>query len=439
MNELGQIAGQDDSNSGFFFWSDGVITRINTTTNVLLGINNKGMVVGSDGSPTAFLWENGIVTYLDGSAAVAVNEQGMVALMDMSLWKGGTLTNLGLLPGPNYGAVSDLNARGQVVGVSGTHAVLWDRGLMTDLAPDLYVPLEGADGFWGAYRPPVRINNRGQVIAACGYSQVPAFLWERDAPLTNLGSLGGGVTHPTDINEQGQIVGWSMTAAREQHAFFWERGVMTDLGKTGEPSEAFGINERGQVVARGDNRGAGGVEVAFIWEKGVRTDIVDLGTGRYFATRLAINNRGQVMGTDAYLRPFRWERGVVTYLSGIDAPSSIGQSPTQRLAGTTGQESAAASMAGQVPGNVRTLLGAPSPNPSTGAAEFAIRLDRGDALRISLYDAAGRLVASRAPEHLAAGSHSLRWDPGVQKAGLYFARMETGSGAAVIRRWVILR
>jgi probable HAF family extracellular repeat protein len=67
--------------------------------------------------------------------------------------------------------------------------------------------------------------------------------------------LGGG-TRTGDayaINNKGQVVGSSATVSGSDHLlhpFFWENGVLTDLGVViGDVvGEAYSINDRGQVV-----------------------------------------------------------------------------------------------------------------------------------------------------------------------------------------------
>ena len=75
---------------------------------------------------------------------------------------------------------------------------------------------------------------------------------------TDLGTFGGLRSHASDINAQGQVVGWSSLPGTsslpngETHAFIWEAGTMTDLGTPGGRfSFAGGLNDSGQVVGRG--------------------------------------------------------------------------------------------------------------------------------------------------------------------------------------------
>ena len=91
------------------------------------------------------------------------------------------------------------------------------------------------------------------------------------------------------------------------------------------------------------------------------------------------------------------------------------------------------------PGSIEGVaLSGPRPNPSHGAATFAVTLAREGDVALSLYDLSGRRVAVRATERLGPGTHAIAWAPPVQGAGLYFARMESPAGS-ISRRWLIVR
>lgn len=75
--------------------------------------------------------------------------------------------------------------------------------------------------------------------------RVPA----RTYTVTRVGTLGGRESHGEDLNEQGEVVGWSYTASGAVHAFLWSGGTLSDLGTSlGTESRAVGIAADGTVV-----------------------------------------------------------------------------------------------------------------------------------------------------------------------------------------------
>ena len=72
--------------------------------------------------------------------------------------------------------------------------------------------------------------------------------------VTDLGTVGGPIASANDINDRGDIVGWSFTAAGAEHAFLFTGGSMTDIGPSISKgwSAATGINNAGKIVGWGD-------------------------------------------------------------------------------------------------------------------------------------------------------------------------------------------
>src|SRR5262249_39571965 len=105
------------------------------------------------------------------------------------------------------------------------------------------------------------INDSGQVV---GYSEtgemdptgtyniVHAFLYQ-NGNMIDLGALGDLDSMALAINSSGEVVGLSvMEVVGGEHfrAFLWKNGVMNDLGalKKDGGSAAFDINDAGQIV-----------------------------------------------------------------------------------------------------------------------------------------------------------------------------------------------
>src|SRR6266487_2716647 len=128
--------------------------------------------------------------------------------------------------------------------------------------------------------------------------------------IIDLGTLGGTYSAGQAINQRGQIVGESLTASGEVHAFLWQDGTMTDLGTLGGTySSARGINDLGQVV--GSSTTASGELHAFLWQDGTMTDLTPL--IKTFSSAQSINNRGQIVGIgEGY--SFLWQHSKITDL-----------------------------------------------------------------------------------------------------------------------------
>ena len=84
--------------------------------------------------------------------------------------------------------------------------------------------------------------------------------------MIDIGTLGY-LSDAWAVNDLGQVVGYSVTTAEEGHAFLWEKTTgMTDLGTLGSDySAALAINDRGQIVGEAGNATGVLIVHAVLW------------------------------------------------------------------------------------------------------------------------------------------------------------------------------
>jgi len=308
---------------------------------------------------------------LGGTASFgsSINDRGWIAgssdlagdqVQHAALWRGGVLTDLGTLGGPNSGVLWPVkNDRGVVTGISQTakadplgerwscsaffpaptavgHQCLgfaWQNGVMRPLST-----LGGTNGFaTGA-------NNRGEIVGwaentvhdpTCVPPQVLQFRAVEWGPgpdeIRELPPLPGDtVSAATALNSRGQVVGISGICDRAVgrfsaiHAVLWQDGHPVDLGSLGGVAwnTPMAIDDRGDVVGFANATAAAGGSFdvhAFLWTKAA--GMQDLGTlpGDTTSQALGVNDRGEIVGescdADFNCRAVIWHDGEIDDLN----------------------------------------------------------------------------------------------------------------------------
>ena len=167
------------------------------------------------------------------------------------------------------------------------------------------------------------------VVIIGGVGSVVAFVPTKTARtrwvIRDLGAFRLLGTTPAAINGHGQVAGYGYGQVAGR-AFLWQSGKFTDLGRCGHYSRAVAINERGQVVGScgfrpGGKRGK--PDHAFLWRNGKPTDLCTRGWTSSDA--VAINNRGQIVGNRFVgntEHAFLWQRGKMTDLGTLGGARS---------------------------------------------------------------------------------------------------------------------
>ena len=260
---------------------------------------------------------------------------------------GWTLVDLGTLGGPGSFATAVTNA-GLIVGCSdaagsGTHAFAYQSGVMRDLGTgsdstsgnscayaandtgtiagrastgELVEWTTGGVAHLGVQGSVGGINADGVVVGSYNDAGFTRAFSYRDGVVKDLGNLGTNASTASSanaINAQGQIVGNS-----NGHAFLYENGAMRDLGTLGGASSiAKGINDQGEIV--GMSGDANGAPTPFAY-----TGIMRALPAPAYSAAIAVNNRGQVIGSGEGIYGYFLDNGTVTRLDTLPAVTAKG-------------------------------------------------------------------------------------------------------------------
>ncbi len=269
---------------------------------------------------------------------------GLIAFFLCALFSSPAVSNTGLAYDvfgivPEYNGssteVTGINERGQMVGNVGgpmapEQAFLWTpsnqngtSGVLTDLHPNSTIRSQAR-----------AINELGQVAGQYRYNSggVKTTTWRWDPTVTNgtsgslhnLGTLlGGRSSQGSDINDSGQVAGFShINGCCDNGGFLTQPNQnINDADRIPDPSGlrelgAFGVNNLGH--ATGDLRVASGKEHLFLFDG---TNTHDLGSlGGSLTRGNAINDSGVIAGTGNTVsgeeRAFIWTPSIANGITG---------------------------------------------------------------------------------------------------------------------------
>lgn len=329
INDNGQViafVSTDRSTWHSVIWDKGKIIKIDTLggkQSLAEDINNKGQVVGfssiSDGTRLeshAFLWENGNVTDL---GTLKSNTKP-----DKSHGPSGKIPDM-----PSNSIAFAINNKGQIVGTSdyggpyGDDLFLWENGEMNDLGGFSIMNNNGRPYIHTlrvcAITDSSKIITFSYIESRCKFyiiewnpgnakhKDIPksvygGFFEDRDCTVTELSDIPGTAVIG-NVNNHAHITGSFVPDDQvgqkkpNRHAFIWQDGIFTDLGKN---SSASGINDISQVVGRVQTEA---LSYAAIWENGKVTDLNKLipkDSGWVLRGAVDINNKGQIIGAGIF-------------------------------------------------------------------------------------------------------------------------------------------
>jgi probable HAF family extracellular repeat protein len=188
-------------------------------------------------------------------------------------------------------AAYDVNNRGQVVGYMAAgetyHAFLYDAGILSDL---------GTLGNGVSYAS--RLNESGTVVGTSYVDDQPYAFTYANGAMTALPT--GPLSYANDINNAGVIAGTFAGTDSEgwyqPHAYTYAGGAVTDLGTLGYGSYGNAINDHGQVAGTAEIDGPPNRPTdPFFYSNGVMQNIGNL--GGIFSNAWAMNNQGHVVGS----------------------------------------------------------------------------------------------------------------------------------------------
>ena len=339
INDQGQIIGRSETGatvkvgtatravSQGFIWEDGQITGLTST-----GVKNGGgLKTGESVTP-----------YGGGGFSNAINDRGIITGTADEI--NGQPTDRGLLWQKKDGADYSLD----ITDLGGIESYFFDINNKNEMpgrhiygpgstekadnrSRPLYVeqgfinPLPDLGGDTGTAQG---INNKSTIVGQVDSDGLndktvnTAVKWEKGADgkykLTNLGTFGAEQANLRDINDAGQIIGWTSNgtgATLASSPFLLQDGQKINLGSFGGAiGQTAGINQFGQVV--GYSQDGLNQERAFVWNNGKIQDLNKLvlrnptfsGQQVTLTRATGINNFGDISAWGTYT--YKDDKGV---------------------------------------------------------------------------------------------------------------------------------
>ncbi len=204
-------------------------------------------------------------------------------------------------------------------------AMIFFNGVANAQSRYSITPIGTLEGYGTPYA--TAINNNGDIVGwanSYDYAKNAAFVY-RDGTLVNIGGLGGSYTQAHDINDSGQVVGFSQTNSGNYSAFLYSNaepiksiGVLSGSNS----SYAYGINNSGQIIGTSVTRSTNSTtETPFLYANNEMSSLGQI-LGLNSASGSAINDVGQIVGgaynieMNSFGRPaaFLWDDSIASQI-----------------------------------------------------------------------------------------------------------------------------
>ncbi len=263
-----------------------------------MSVNDSQQVVGNFWSPSslgqAFLWQNGVVAYLDGldankpSYAMSINNNGVIVGSSVpknknrqhaTEWLNGSVINLH--PDNDIydreGLATSINSQGSITGYENDNS---------------FISYSNEGKRWIYDFQSHSINNSEKIVGST--SNHRAAYWTVSSGLQIIGPPS---SVATSINDLDEIAGSTFL----DQSWIWQNGIFQNLGIFSWTKYIIAnhINNKSQIVGEirsSDNTGTIG---GFLWQGGVLSDLNSLispDQNWYVLTAFDINDNGDIVG-----------------------------------------------------------------------------------------------------------------------------------------------